>query len=46
MEAIKDFFGSLLLTELLKGMALTGRYMFPPLGSGDARRAICPTTSR
>jgi NADH-quinone oxidoreductase subunit I len=28
MEAIKDFFGSLLLTELLKGMALTGRYMF------------------
>jgi NADH-quinone oxidoreductase subunit I len=28
MEAIKDFFGSLLLMELLKGMALTGRYMF------------------
>jgi NADH-quinone oxidoreductase subunit I len=26
--AVKDFFGSLLLTELLKGMALTGRYMF------------------
>ena len=28
MEAIKDFFGSLLLKELFKGMALTGRYMF------------------
>jgi len=27
MEAIKDFFGSLLLKELLKGLALTGRYM-------------------
>jgi NADH-quinone oxidoreductase subunit I len=28
LTAIKDFFGSLLLGELLKGMALTGRYMF------------------
>lgn len=28
MEAIKDFFGSLMLRELLKGMALTGRYLF------------------
>jgi NADH-quinone oxidoreductase subunit I len=28
MEAIKDFFGSLLLWELLKGLKLTGRYMF------------------
>jgi len=28
MEAIKDFFGSLMLTELLKGMRLTGRYFF------------------
>ena len=28
MEAIKDFFGSLLLKELFRGMALTGRYMF------------------
>jgi NADH-quinone oxidoreductase subunit I len=28
MEAIKDFFGSLMLRELAKGMALTGRYMF------------------
>ena len=28
MEAIKDFFGSLMLRELFKGMALTGRYMF------------------
>jgi NADH-quinone oxidoreductase subunit I len=28
MEAIKDFFGSLLLRELIKGLALTGRYMF------------------
>jgi NADH-quinone oxidoreductase subunit I len=28
MEAIKDFFSSLMLRELLKGMALTGRYMF------------------
>src|SRR3954468_17358989 len=28
MEAIKDFFGSLMLRELLKGLALTGRYAF------------------
>jgi NADH-quinone oxidoreductase subunit I len=28
MEAIKDFFGCLMLKELLKGMALTGKYMF------------------
>jgi NADH-quinone oxidoreductase subunit I len=28
MEAIKDFFGSLMLTELIKGLALTGRYLF------------------
>ena len=28
MEAIKDFFNSLLLRELFKGLALTGRYMF------------------
>lgn len=28
MSAIKDFFGSLLLTELLKGMSLTGKYFF------------------
>ncbi|RJG00790.1 NADH-quinone oxidoreductase subunit NuoI [Noviherbaspirillum sedimenti] len=28
MEAIKDFFGSLLLRELVKGLALTGRYLF------------------
>jgi NADH-quinone oxidoreductase subunit I len=28
MERVKDFFGSLMLTELLKGMALTGKYMF------------------
>jgi len=28
MEAVKDFIGSLLLKELLKGLALTGRYMF------------------
>jgi NADH-quinone oxidoreductase subunit I len=28
MEAVKDFFSSLLLKELFKGMALTGRYMF------------------
>lgn len=28
MEAIKDFFSSLMLKELIKGMALTGRYMF------------------
>jgi NADH-quinone oxidoreductase subunit I len=28
MEAIKDFFGSLLLKELFKGLALTGRYAF------------------
>ena len=28
MTAIKEFFSSLMLGELLKGMALTGRYMF------------------
>lgn len=28
MEAIKDFVGSLMLKELFKGMALTGKYMF------------------
>jgi len=28
MHAIKDFFASLMLRELIKGMALTGRYMF------------------
>jgi len=28
MEAIKDFFSSLLLKELVKGLALTGRYTF------------------
>lgn len=28
MLAIKEFFNSLLLKELLKGMALTGRYLF------------------
>ena len=28
MQAIKDFFSSFMLLELLKGMRLTGRYMF------------------
>ena len=28
MEAIKDFFGSLMLAEMLKGMRLTGKYFF------------------
>jgi NADH-quinone oxidoreductase subunit I len=28
MERLKDFFGSLMLTELIKGLALTGRYAF------------------
>jgi NADH-quinone oxidoreductase subunit I len=28
LVAIKDFFNSLLLRELLKGLALTGRYLF------------------
>lgn len=28
MAAIKDFFGSLMLRELFRGLALTGRYMF------------------
>ncbi len=28
MEAIKEFLGSLMLRELFKGLALTGRYMF------------------
>ena len=28
MERLKDFFGSFMLAELIKGMALTGKYMF------------------
>ena len=28
MQRIKDFFGSLMLIELIKGLALTGRYAF------------------
>jgi len=28
MEAIKDFFGSLMLTEMFKGLKLTGKYFF------------------
>jgi NADH-quinone oxidoreductase subunit I len=28
MQAIREFFGSLMLTELLKGMKLTGKYFF------------------
>lgn len=28
LVAIKDFFGSLMLRELIKGLSLTGRYMF------------------
>ena len=28
MERLKDFVGSFMLTELIKGMALTGKYMF------------------
>jgi NADH-quinone oxidoreductase subunit I len=28
MTAVKDFFSSFMLTELLKGLALTGRYFF------------------
>jgi NADH-quinone oxidoreductase subunit I len=28
MEAIKDFFGSLMLVEMFKGMKLTGKYLF------------------
>src|SRR6476469_6931484 len=28
MDRVKDFFGSMMLTELFKGMALTGKYMF------------------
>jgi NADH-quinone oxidoreductase subunit I len=28
MGAVKDFFGSVVLLELLKGMALTGRHLF------------------
>lgn len=28
MKAVKDFFGSLMLLELIKGLALTGRYLF------------------
>jgi hypothetical protein len=28
MGSMRDLFGSLMLTELLKGMALTGRHLF------------------
>ncbi|HQP68441.1 MAG TPA: NADH-quinone oxidoreductase subunit NuoI, partial [Quisquiliibacterium sp.] len=28
MQAVKDFFSSFMLTELLKGMRLTGKYFF------------------
>ena len=28
MDRVKDFFDSMMLTELIKGMALTGKYMF------------------
>ena len=28
MTRVKDFFGSLMLTELIKGLALTGKYAF------------------
>ena len=28
MDAIKDFFGSFMLSEMLKGMRLTGKYFF------------------
>lgn len=30
MSSIKNFFGSLLLTEMLKGLMLTGKYYFKP----------------
>ena len=30
MDRFKDFFNSMMLTELFKGMALTGKYMFKP----------------
>ena len=29
-QRIREFFGSLLLKELLQGMALTGKYLFKP----------------
>ena len=28
MEAIRDFFGSLMLKEMFEGMRLTGKYFF------------------
>ena len=36
MERVKDFFGSLMLTELIKGMALTGKSISSPGASADA----------
>ena len=38
MEAIKDFFGSLMLRELFKGLALTGRYMFARKITGNFQK--------
>ena len=32
MQAIREFFSSFMLVELLKGMRLTGKYMFSRYG--------------
>ncbi|MDO5058191.1 MAG: NADH-quinone oxidoreductase subunit NuoI [Lautropia sp.] len=46
MRAIKDFFSSFLLLELLKGMKLTGRYMFARKITVQYPDAKTPISSR
>ena len=46
MEAIKDFFGSFMLTELLKGMRLTGKYFFKRKMTLRYQQEKTPTSAR
>lgn len=46
MEAIKDFFGSLMLTEMLKGMRLTGKYFFKRKVTLRYPQETTPTSAR
>lgn len=46
MEAIKDFFGSLMLAEMLKGMRLTGKYFFKRKITLRYPQETTPTSAR
>jgi NADH-quinone oxidoreductase subunit I len=46
IRTIREFFGSLFLVELLKGMALTGRYMFAPKITIQYPEEKTPTSPR